>query len=514
MGSSTSSSTRSRAAPSASAIATSCSGERARLGRLATTRAKAPSTKARSAAERSKASTYGRCSAAMARIRSASRTRRRSSSRARWRVRSPPRATAATTAPSVAGLPFRAWLPAEPKRSPPSSGKLPSSRQANASAVGERQMLPVQTNSTVKPASSAPPPSQLGSGAIAQRLPERALDLLGRDRARAQQAGPRARQVDDRGGRAGRGRAGVEEHVDVVAELRDDPGHGCLGGLAEAVGTGHRERPGAADERQGEALLGHAHRHRATRVAEVPADPGRLAQHDRERAGPPGGHQRLGLLGEVLDQADGLAPAVHQHRQRQVAAAPLDGEQGVDRRAVEGVAADAVDGVGRQHDHAAARDHLAADLEQPVPEGLVLAHLDHAWLAGQAVLARAPLPRRRLGPAVVAAAGSGRAGGLVDRGAALLLAHGRTPSTTRWRPARSWCRRTSLSPAAASAWVAALPWSSAISLSSTPPEASQRGASAATRRSTSSPSGPPSRASRGSWSRTSRGSSSIWSLGT
>src|SRR6266542_1047732 len=492
MGSSTSSLTWSCAAPSASAMATSCSGERAGLGSSATTRAKAPSTKARCAAERSKASTYGRCSAAMARIRSASRTRRRSSSRARCRARSPPRAAAAATAPSVAGLPFRAWLPAEPKRSPPSSGKRPSSRQANASAVGERQMLPVQTNSTVKPASSAPPPSQLGSGAIAQRLPERALDLLGRDRARAQQAGPRAGQVDDGGGLPARGRAGVEEHVDVVAELRDDPGHGGLGGLAGAVGAGHGERPGAADERQGEALLGHAHRHRAPRVAEVPADPGRLAQHDRERAGPPGGHQRLGLLGEVLDQADGLAPAVHQHRQRQVAAAPLDGEQGVDRRAVEGVAADAVDGVGRQHDHAAARDHLAADLEQPVPERLVPAHLDDPWLV------------HRTGPGGLAA----------DRDATLLLAHPRTPSTTRWRPARSWCRRTSPSPAAASAWVAALPWSSAISLSSTPPEASQRGASAATRRSTSSPSEPPSRASRGSWSRTSRGSSSIWSLGT
>ncbi len=69
-------------------------------------------------------------------------------------------------------------------------------------------------------------------------------------------------------------------------------------------------------------------------------------------------------------------------------------------------------------------------------------------------------------------------------------------------------------PAAASAAVAGSRCRSLISVSRWPPGASQPGAAAATRRSTSSPSGPPSRASRASCSRASAGSIATSPVGT
>src|SRR5918992_440228 len=333
-------------------------------------------------------------------------------------------------------------------------------------------MLPVQTNST--PNGSVAPP---GSGAIVERLLEHLFQLVGTDGALAQQPGPLAGEVDDAGGRPVGGRSGVEEDPDVVAELLDDRRDLARGRLAGAVGAGDGEGAGALDEGEGEGLLGHAHGHRAPGLAEVPADAGGLPQDQRERPRPPGRDQRLGLVGDLVDEADGLAPGVDQHRQGQVAAAPLGREQGVDGRGVEGVAADPVQGVGRQHDQPAPGDDLAADLEQPRPALLVVGDGDDPGVVGD-------------------------------------VGHGRVPSTTRSRPTRSGWTATSTRPAAASRAMAASAWSSPISHSRAPPGASQRPALGTRRRSTSRPSGPPSRARRGSWSRTSPGRVAMASLGT
>src|SRR5918992_1000559 len=338
-------------------------------------------------------------------------------------------------------------------------------------------MLPVQTNST--PNGSVAPP---GSGAIVERLLEHLFQLVGTDGALAQQPGPLAGEVDDAGGRPVGGRSGVEEDPDVVAELLDDRRDLARGRLAGAVGAGGGQRAGALDEGEGEGLLGHAHSHRAPGLAEVPADAGGLPQDQGERPRPPGRDQRLGLVGDLVDQADGLAPGVDQHRQGQVAAALLGLEQGVDGRGVERVAADAVEGVGGQHDQAASGDDLAADLEQAWPLLLVLGDGDD--------------PRVRV------------------RGRRVRLGHGRLPSRTRSRPARSGCTATSVSPAAVSTAAAASAWPSPISQSSQPPGASQCPARGARRRSTSRPSGPPSRARRGSWARTSVGRVAMAPLGT
>src|SRR5829696_5529800 len=146
----------------------------------------------------------------------AERTRRRVSSRAKCRSRLAPLVEAASIERLAAGLPSRAWLPAD-DTSRGTPGWRASSRRARASAVGDRQMLPVQTNSTP----NGPAGSPASSAGIVERLLEHAFQLLGRDGALAQQPRPLAGEVDDARRRAVAGRAGVEEHPDVVAELGD-----------------------------------------------------------------------------------------------------------------------------------------------------------------------------------------------------------------------------------------------------------------------------------------------------
>src|SRR5213592_1037914 len=91
----------------------------------------------------------------MHRTRSAARTRCLVSSRAACRSRLAPLAEAASRERLAAGLPSRAWLPADDTWIG-TPGWRASSRRARASAVGDRQMLPVQTNST--PNRPAEPP--------------------------------------------------------------------------------------------------------------------------------------------------------------------------------------------------------------------------------------------------------------------------------------------------------------------------------------------------------------------
>src|SRR5215204_2828402 len=137
----------------------------------------------------------------MHRIRPADRTRRLVSSRAKCRSRLAPLVEAASIERLAAGLPSRAWLPAD-DTSRGTPGWRASSRRARASAVGDRQMLPVQTNSTPK-GSARPPP---WSATIVEGLLEHQLQLGGGDGALAQQPWPRAGEVDDAGGRPVGGR--------------------------------------------------------------------------------------------------------------------------------------------------------------------------------------------------------------------------------------------------------------------------------------------------------------------
>src|SRR6266545_5063084 len=168
----------------------------------------------------------------MHRIRSATRTRRLVSSRAWWRSRLAPRASAAATERTAAGLPSTAWVPAEVNRNR-TPGWRRSSRTPNDSAVAERHRLPVQTNSTLN--------VDRESCVIDQRLLKNTLDLVGGDRAHAEQPGLGAGQVDDARCRPPARLAGVEEHVGVGKVPHDhvDAGRRRLAG---AVGAGDGER--------------------------------------------------------------------------------------------------------------------------------------------------------------------------------------------------------------------------------------------------------------------------------
>src|SRR4029450_2638861 len=123
-------------------------------------------------------------------------------------------------------------------------------------------MLPVQTNSTLNGPAEAP----LRSGGIVEGLLEHPFQLLGGDGALAQQpralpgggdhsgrgAVPQQRRlaggVDGPGRGPVGGRAGVEEHPDVVAELLHHGRDLARGRLAGAVGAGGGQRAGALAE--------------------------------------------------------------------------------------------------------------------------------------------------------------------------------------------------------------------------------------------------------------------------
>ena len=80
--------------------------------------------------------------------------------------------------------------------------------------------------------------------------------------------------VDDRRGLAARRGAGVDEHLDVLAEhLLGLVGLG-RGRAAGAVGGADRERAGALEDLQGDRVVGHPHRDGAAGVAEVPLQRG------------------------------------------------------------------------------------------------------------------------------------------------------------------------------------------------------------------------------------------------
>lgn len=90
----------------------------------------------------------------------------------------------------------------------------------------------------------------------------------------------------------------------------------------------------------------------------------------------------------------------------------------------------------------------------------------------------------------------------------------KTEPVTTVAPYSSQLCTRAVSPATVMACVMAGACRSLVSTSSEPPGASQPGASAATRRSTASPSWPPSSATRGSWSRASGGRKATSGLGT
>ena len=159
-------------------------------------------------------------------------------------------------------------------------------------------------------------------------------------------------------GLAGRRLAAVEVDRHRLAELLV----GLLGGHRRRhrgdVGAGDRHRPGLGQQLQGHRVQRHPERHRAPGVAEVPGQRRRVLHHQGQRAGPERLDQVARRAGHRADQAVDGVPGTDQHRHRHVPAAALGGQQAGHRGGVEGVRADAVQGVGRQH-HERAGAHRA-----------------------------------------------------------------------------------------------------------------------------------------------------------
>ena len=189
-----------------------------------------------------------------------------------------------------------------------------------------------------------------------RRRPEHFRDRVGADRARPEDARMSAGEVDDRGGRLLFRRPGVEIDLDEVTELVAGVVDGDRRGLAGDVGAGHRHRTYLAQHLDRHRVQRHPQHHGARRIAEIPLQRRRLLDNEAQRAGPERADQFPGGVRHRVHQAFDGVPGPDEHRDGHVAAAALRRQQRRDRGAVEGVSADAVDGVGGQHDEASALD--------------------------------------------------------------------------------------------------------------------------------------------------------------
>ena len=166
----------------------------------------------------------------------------------------------------------------------------------------------------------------------------------------------RAGEVDDRGGRLLFGRPGVEIDRDEVTELVAGVLGGDRGGLPGDVRAGHRHRPDLAQHFDRDRVQRHPQHHGARRITEVPLQRRRLLDDEAQCAGPERADQLARGVGHGVHQALDGVPRPDEHRDGHVAAPALRRQQRRHRGVVEGVGADAVDGVGGQHDEAPALD--------------------------------------------------------------------------------------------------------------------------------------------------------------
>src|SRR5690606_27378035 len=117
---------------------------------------------------------------------------------------------------------------------------------------------------------------------------DHSADLLDRDGALAQQPRHRGGEVDDRRRDVVRARSAVEVDRDRIAELLLGLLDRGRGRLARAVRARHRHGAGLPEQVERDLVHGHADRHRALGVAEIPGQRRVGAEDQRERAGPEG----------------------------------------------------------------------------------------------------------------------------------------------------------------------------------------------------------------------------------
>jgi hypothetical protein len=96
--------------------------------------------------------------------------------------------------------------------------------------------------------------------------------------------------------------ASVEDGIDAVVEVFKNVGGGGGAGSAEAVGAGGGDgEAGGFDEGERDGVGGHADAYEGTACCDVVGDTCCAGEEKGERAGPEGGDEALGLLGDDGD---------------------------------------------------------------------------------------------------------------------------------------------------------------------------------------------------------------------
>ena len=258
-----------------------------------------------------------------------------------------------------------------------------------------------------------------------------------------------------------------------VAQLLDRLLRRRRGRAAGAVGAGHGERAGAAQQVAGDVVVGQPDGDRALGVPEVPGQGRRVLEHEGQPAGPERLRELVATGGRSTTSPASVEASPIEHRHGHVAAAVLRGEQPGHRGRGERVGGHAVDGVGGQQHQLAPADRGGGGVE--AGGALRRGRSSRRGRPRASSLAHGRSGRR----AVVKRGAAGEVGVVLDVGE---RRRARGPA----RAARSPC------------------WS-ACSMPSHPPGRSSRAAVTSRPRTTSRPSGPPHSASGGSWSATSRG---------
>jgi peptide/nickel transport system substrate-binding protein len=188
----------------------------------------------------------------------------------------------------------------------------------------------------------------------AEPAAERTLDGGGGDRAGAHEARRIDAEIDDGRGGAAVGAASVEDRIDAPLQLvrRFPRRHG--GRLPGPVGGRRDERPAAGlGERPRHRVRGEAHADRPAPSEEPRRQPLHRRKNEGERTRPEGVDERLGPRRKARGDAGQVLSIANQDRKRHAPRPPLGGEDPFDRRGIERIRAERVEGLGRIGDEPA-----------------------------------------------------------------------------------------------------------------------------------------------------------------
>ena len=163
-------------------------------------------------------------------------------------------------------------------------------------------------------------------------------------------------EIDDRrrcGSRIAGGST-IDIDGDRLAELLYRLLTGDRGRQTTEIGTADRQRTSPTQDCPCEVVVRHPQRNRPLRVAEIHPQAWLHPTDDGQRSRPVPRNQVLGGLGHLAGQRSNQGRLADEHWRRHVAATCLCVQQPLHSLRIEGIGADAVHRVGRQHDAFAA----------------------------------------------------------------------------------------------------------------------------------------------------------------